>query len=178
MTEKESLNKLYILFNCFNCRFRQASKCPQYFKADILAQSQCNRLGNCNGQISKLLQKLSSYLWFLHCGKDFRSSYITFDIFNNLTFFGTAEKTYENYKFSWYLRHKSHHRFLATTFTPTETITNLVCSFFVFVFICLYNSKAMFEMQIFLHIVFGSFFYLLMLQSMLLLTKRMCLISL
>ena len=41
---------------------------------------------------------LSSYLCFLHGGKDFQSSYITFDIFNNSTFFSTTGKTNENYK--------------------------------------------------------------------------------
>ena len=120
---KKSLNKLYILFWFFYCRFRQASKSPlqrwQYFKADILAQLLFNQLGNCNGHIPKLLQKI----WYFFPGKqqaagktdlkidslliydfiydliydfflskDFQSSYITFDIFKSSTFLGTTEK--------------------------------------------------------------------------------------
>ena len=37
----------------------------------------------------------SSCLQFSHGGKDFQSSYISFSIFINLTFFGTTEKTNE-----------------------------------------------------------------------------------
>ena len=40
----------------------------------------------------------SSYLQFLHGGKDFQSSFITFDIFNNSPFFSTIQKANENYK--------------------------------------------------------------------------------
>ena len=38
---------------------------------------------------------LSHYLQFLYGGKDFQSSYITFDMFNILTFFDTTMKTNE-----------------------------------------------------------------------------------
>ena len=48
--------------------------------------------------------KISYPLPFLHGGNDFQSSYITFDIFNNWTFFGTSV--------------------LATTLTLIELITN------------------------------------------------------
>ena len=44
---------------------------------------------------------LCSSLPFFHGGKDFQSSYITFDIFNNWTFFGTVEKTNEKWLYSF-----------------------------------------------------------------------------
>ena len=79
-----------------------------------------------------------SYLRFSHGGKDFQSSYIIFDIFNNSSFFGTTAE--ENIKFNnTYLKQISS-SLLATTYTSIG-ITNLICSFFVaFVFGCLYNS--------------------------------------
>ena len=40
-------------------------------------------------------ENLFSYLLFLHACNDFQSSYITFDIFNNSTFFDTTERTNE-----------------------------------------------------------------------------------
>ena len=67
---------------------------------------QQNQKGHCAGQCSQQKPKtslgkdwpknlFSSYLQLLHRGKDFQSTYITFDIFNNLTFCGTGEKTNE-----------------------------------------------------------------------------------
>ena len=73
-----------------------------------------------NGKISKLLQKtwsfllwkttrcskewpknlFSSCLWVLHGGKDFQSSYITFNIFSNSALFCTTGKKFLFYKFS------------------------------------------------------------------------------
>ena len=45
--------------------------------------------------IKVLPTNLFSNLRFLHGGNDFQSSYITFDIFNNSTFFGKIEKANE-----------------------------------------------------------------------------------
>ena len=41
------------------------------------------------------VQEFSSYLPFLHRSKDFQSSYITFDIFSNSTFFGTTKNKWK-----------------------------------------------------------------------------------
>ena len=53
-----------------------------------------------------------------------------------------------------------------TTFTPVETITNLMCSFFIaFLLGCLYNSIAIDLNSDFFSYCRWSLFYLLMLQS-------------
>ena len=52
-----------------------------------------------------------------------------------------------NYKFGQYERHEAHHRFFATTSTPIETITNLMRSFLLFLFLVLYIIQSrLFEM--------------------------------
>ena len=56
-------------------------------------------LENNNVQYGPTRNLFSLYLQFLHRGKDFHRSYITFNIFSNSTFFGTTRKTNENYKF-------------------------------------------------------------------------------
>ena len=48
-----------------------------------------------NHKVADQAIAMERYCPFIHGGKDFRSSYITFDIFNNWTFFGTVEKTNE-----------------------------------------------------------------------------------
>ena len=119
---KKSLSKVYILLRCFNCHFdKQANiRCStgnisrSISSRDRNATDQAIATGDTKVILETLpflfLEKktrcrknwpkdLYSYLQFFHRGKDFQSSYITFDIFNNSTFFCTTQETNESYKF-------------------------------------------------------------------------------
>ena len=104
-------------------------------------------------------------IYNLFLSKDFQSFYIIFDIFSHSTFFVTTEKTNEKVtiNFDWDIKLISN--FGKHILSKWRLLLILCVLFFCFVFGCLYNLIALFEMHIFFRITVGVFFYLLVLQS-------------
>ena len=86
------------------------------------------KTARCSKDWPKIL--FAYYLQFLHGGNDFQGSSITFDNSNNSTFFGTSGKKMKFINF-----HSTLSSVSATISTPTGTIANLMCSFFLFCFL-------------------------------------------
>ena len=157
---KKEFEKTLYIFQCFWSLVWQPRKDLlgywQYLLVDILTRSKCNRSDNCNGQISKLFEKLDNFFLGKQHGAlrtdqkmysllfyDFCMVVRIFKIAASLSIFSVtrpslAQKRKQmksNYKFAQYERHKAHHRFFATASTPVKTITNLMRSFLLFFFL-------------------------------------------
>ena len=112
MADKKSVYKLYILFQCFvavydkqaNIRCSIGSISRPIFSRNYNATDQAIAMAIANATSQNLIisflennstdwlkNLFSSYFWFLHGVKNFQSSSITFNIFNNSIFFGTRE---------------------------------------------------------------------------------------